>query len=768
VIRSSRRCATAATTLLTAALLPLTALPALASTEPVAAPLPAPSALSPDDSGAAYPHAVLKTVRLNWAAVSGATGYRVEVGRDSTWSDTPVLTQNVVSSELTLPTYLPHASYVWRVAAVKGSTLGHWSSESTLPQSDAEFTRGWHVAPGPVAPVGDQGTDVFPEFSWTPIATASGYQVEVSDAPFANPATATPDTTPAPGSQVQPNGNVDSCFTVRTRITFFTKHVAHGEGDVGPCYSSLLGGGNQLYWRVRGLDRFVGTAADSQTTPGSQNISTMPPNGKPDPKVGSDCPKDTGGGCAPGLPSEFSEWSASIPFKTTYTGPLGSIDTNAVVVTASLAGNPDAGCTVDNAASTQAEHATCVDVPTISWNSVANATRYRITIALDDAFSNVQRISDTYGNQWTPADAWPDSTPGTSYYYAVQACDDTVCGAVSSTPPSFRKVTPRPTVGARPAVTGEFTLSWQSYAALLTAKTGQVESQDAYAYRVQVASSDHPAYDVVVDDVVVDGTSYASPDKVYPDGSYVWRVQAIDSSGHRLPFSLSQSFTRDATGPRVVSVSPSSKVSVSQALHLVFSEPTTGLSSSSVTLSPATPTTLSVLDSTHATLVPTQPLVPGSTYTVTVASTVKDLAGNSALASGPAVTVSPAVDDGNAALRYSSGWSVLASSNAVGGKFHSSKPTPSYHPSATLAFRGTGVSLTACVGPANGLVDIYVDGVRKAHVSSYRSFSGCGVKVAALTGLTRSLHTVRVVGAGSHVGASKGNAIGLDALTVTP
>ncbi|MGB8649503.1 MAG: hypothetical protein WCD35_02455, partial [Mycobacteriales bacterium] len=128
--RSPRRGATIATTLLTAALLPLTALPALGSTEPVAAPLAAPGGLSPDDSNAPYPHAVRQTVRLDWAPVSGATGYRVQVGRDATWSDDPVLSVDVVSSELTLPVSLPNASYVWRVAAEQGSSLGHWSSET--------------------------------------------------------------------------------------------------------------------------------------------------------------------------------------------------------------------------------------------------------------------------------------------------------------------------------------------------------------------------------------------------------------------------------------------------------------------------------------------------------------------------------------------------------------------------------------------------------------------------------------------------------------
>jgi hypothetical protein len=248
----------------------------------------------------------------------------------------------------------------------------------------------------------------------------------------------------------------------------------------------------------------------------------------------------------------------------------------------------------------------------------------------------------------------------------------------------------------------------------------------------------------------------------------VWRVQPLDSLGNRLPYSLSQAFTRDATPPRIVSVTPSVKVAVKAPLKLVFSEPVTGLSSSTVTLSPAASTTLSVTSSTTATLVPTTGLRPGATYTVLVGSAVKDLSGNSALAVGPSLTVNPFVDDKSTAVGYAGTWHTLSSSNAVGGTYHGAVPTATSHPYATLSFTGTGISLTACVGPSNGYVDLYVDGAKKARVSTYRSFSGCGVKVAALTGFTRAVHTFKVVGVGAHVSASKGNGVGLDALNVTP
>lgn len=753
---SARRCAALATlATLTTALLPLTALPSLAATEPVAAPLAAPVSLSPDDSAAAYPHTALQTVRLNWAPVAGASGYRVQVGRDATWSNDPVLTQDVVTSEFTLPVALPYASYVWRVAALKGSLVGHWTSESSQPQADAEFTRGWRTAPVTLTPSGLVGGR--PEFAWTPVANASAYEVQVSSKEFAD------------GGQGQPVGPVDTCYTVRSRVTFFTEHVQHAEDNAGPCTSTLLGSGAPLHWRVRALDRFVDAATDGSTSPATAaGISDLPPSGAPDASIPANCPGDTGGGCDPTHPVAAGSWSPVVDLTSTGVAPVGTYDPTVLVPTASVASDPDNLCTLDTTPTAPAERATCVDFPTLRWTPAPGASRYRVTVALDDAFTNIQRIVDTAGLSWTPTDAWADSGASGSYFYAVQACDVSGCGDKSPTPASFRKVTPRPTLGTKPGSTGEFTLSWQSYAAALAAKTGQAPSLDAYAYHVQVASSDHPAFDVVVDDAIVDQASYTSAKKLYGDGSFVWRVQPLDPSAHKLPWSLSQAFTRDSTPPRLLSVSPSSRVAVNQRLTLAFSEPVTGLSSSSVTLSPAAPATLTVTGNSTATLTPTKPLLPGATYTVVVASTVKDLAGNSALAAGPVLTVNPLVDDASPALTYSSGWSVLSSSNAVGGRYHAAAPTATFHPSAALAFRGTGVALTACLAPANGYVDVLVDNVRKARVSTYRSFSGCGVRVATVTGLVRGLHTIKVVGLGSHVSASKGNAIGVDALTVTP
>lgn len=719
--------------------------PALATTDAVSGSglLPAPTGLSPNDG------TVRKTVTLDWTGVTGATSYAVEVGQDSTWSSAPVYKATATATELVLPVSLPHGTYVWRVAAVKAGVVGHWTSETV----DPEFTRGWTDAPTTLTPTGAVGAR--PEFSWTPVPFASAYEVQVTDQPFVQPT----------GVQELAPGNVDTCFTARTRVTFFTEHAENGESNPGVCVSTLLGSGAARYWRVRALDRFTGEGAEYSTDPAAHGVSDAAPAGEPDDTIASDCKGDTGGGCSPAAASEFGAWSEPVTFTATGAAPAGAYDPSTPVVVHALTTDPDGLCAVDTPSP---GITTCQDFPTLSWDAAPGAARYRVTVALDAAMSNVQRILDTSGLQWTPTDSWPDATSSKGYYVTVQACDAGQCGT-AGTPVSFRKSSPRSVItSAVPPVTGELTLTWQSYADALAAATGQDETQDAYAYHLEVARADHPYFDVVVDHQLLDQASY-TPQVAYGNGDFVWRVQAVDSAGHGLPWSAVQAFSRDATPPTVTGVVPSSAVGVLQPLRVTFSEPVTGVSASSLVLSPAATSTVTVTSTTTATITPTKPLLPGATYRVTVAGAIADLAGNLAVRqAGPAVRVSPKVDDSSKALGYAGTWRVLSASNALGGRYHGSVPTSSSPTSATVRVSGVGVAVYACLGPANGYLDVFVDGARKARVSTYRSYSGCGVKVAGVTGLSRGAHTVRLVGIGSRVSASRGNAVALDALVVAP
>jgi hypothetical protein len=737
---------------------------ALASTEPVTGTslLPAPTGLSPDDTGAPFPHQARKTVTLDWSPVSGATKYRVQVGRDSTWSDAPILTKDVVFSEWTLPQSLSYATYVWRVAAISGSTVGHWSSEQGLAHANASFTRGWRTAPTPTAVVSPYVG--LPTFRWSPVADADAYELQVATVDFALGVSTgpTPDTSPTGTTQSQaPAGLVGECFTPRTRVTPSGDEVAKS-GTAGECGFKLPNDGSTLYWRVRALDAFVSEETTGDTVPASSaGVASTTPK---DPNLAEPCGENPEAfSCEPSRPSIAGSWSATSSFASTLATPTTT--TSATVPTLSLGSDPDGLCdVVTDGTPTEAEHAVCTDVPTIRWPAITGATQYRVTVALDDALTNIQHVVYTTALQWTPPGSWPDASATTSYYYVVQACDAS-CGPVTTTPPSFSKVTPRLTLGANPGVTGEFRLSWNSYSAALAAASGQAATQDAYAYHLQVARSDHPSFDQLVDDEVVDETFF-SPLKSYGDGQFVWRVQPLDSNGNKLPFSFSKKFSRDATAPKVIKVSPSSSVAVTQPLTVTFSESVLGVSASSLGLSPAVAHTVTFVTSTTWKITPTAPMVPGATYRVVLTSAIHDQAGNAAGGFGPSLTVSKSVADNSKAFGYAGSWSTRSASNAVGGSYHSALPTSTSHPYATTKFFGAGLYVYSCLGPANGYLDVYVDNVKKARVSLYRAYSGCGIRVATLSGLARSTHTLKLVGVGAHQSASKGNGVAVDHVTV--
>ncbi|CAA9335960.1 MAG: hypothetical protein AVDCRST_MAG16-1522, partial [uncultured Frankineae bacterium] len=84
--------------------------------------------------------------------------------------------------------------------------------------------------------------------------------------------------------------------------------------------------------------------------------------------------------------------------------------------------------------------------------------------------------------------------------------------------------------------------------------------------------------------------------------------------------------------------------------------------------------------------------------------------------------------------------------------------------SAGVVLHGRAAEVRACVGPANGLLDVYADGRRVARVDTYRSYSGCGVVVARPTFATTGTHRVQVNGIGAKSVRSRGTAVGVDAI----
>ena len=802
-----------------------------------ATPLAAPVVIGPVDSSVQ-----LKSVTLAWQPVQGAKSYKIEVGTDEDWADSPTLTTTSVIPQLTLPGWLPHAAYVWRVAASDGSNQGRWSSATPL----GTFARGWRTSPAGLSVTTD--AHGIPTFRWTPIAAAAAYEVQFSS-------TATFDD--AGPTQTQASPVVQSCLTHRTLITPFLEQASHRSVTAGPCAVTLLRNGSPAFWRVRGLDLLDAGAGDVDTTPAAgEGISHLPPTTAANTADLTECPgtlvasptaaapvtptptpTPTPTGTAAATPAacasasaspsagassaapaavsgcggssgsaEKSAWSGSSTYTPAFLGTVaGDYRTLPPVQTLPLTSDPANGCTGTAAI-------TCTDFPTIHWNASvdpvtgASATRYRIYVALDDSYSNIQRVVETSALEWTPADSWRDSTALQSYYYVVQPCTDQGCGAVTNAPPSFSKRSPAVVPVGQQLVNGASVLTWHDYAdtlsALVSARAGgasQINPSEAAAYHVQVATADDPDFGSsgMVDDVTVDGApcspsvgsapgggtavqacaapatsyaarsgndvlSYASAAKAYGDGSFLWRVQAVDASGHKLPWSPVGAFVRDTTPPRAAAA-PLVNLRVRPLVRVTFSEPVTGVSSASLGLS-GVASKVVVLDDTHATVAPMSPLTPGQSYQLLLQPTIRDLSGNSAVSAGPNMSVDPFADDRSAALHYRGTWQTMTSTNALGGTFHSAAGPAVV---STTAY-GTGVLLTGCVGPHNGLLRILVDGTLKSSLDTFRSFSGCGIRLARVAGLAKGPHAISIQVTGTKRTASKGTAVSVDAVTALP
>ena len=771
--------------------------PAVTGTGAAAAPLQAPPVVGPSAAAAA-----LEEVVLDWTPVAGATSYVVQVGTDEEWSDTPTVELTTVASRATLPTWLPHASYVWRVAAVGAQGQGRWSAAGT-------FTRGWNAAPQLLAPAGGGRVDPavgVPTFRWTPVPTASEYQLQLSTSPYFDAPFRT-------GAGV----GTESCFTTRTTVTPFNGQAGRND-SAGACSFTLLGATSApLHWRVRALDQLVDEAVPADTTPevdegltslppapyGELDTSACPqraepvgdgapvggttpspsptasPSGAPSASPAASAAPSTSaspsaspgpggrsGTCEPAHEVEKGAWSASSTFTLAWT----IAPTAPYYADLPTPARPAASADV-------CKDGSCRDFPTVSWPAVPGAQWYRVSVALDAEYTNLQAISETPGLSWTPTTAWRDSTAGTAYHVVVQACTvrPTVDGRRPgcdgpSAPLVFRKSSPRlvPTSPAQGAAVagGEVVLAWSGLSTALAAATGAPATSEAYAYRVQVSRPGNPDFLAagLVEEAVVDATHHVSSTLRYPDGEYLWRVQPIDASGHRLPWSAVQRFTRDGTAP-TFSVASANRLAPRAAVTVRFSEPVLGADARSVTLSGAPARLALAADGRTATLTPLRPLVPGAGHVVRVGAPARDRAGNPVTAAGVSTVVDPVVDDRSPALALTGPWQRLSATNAVGGTWSRSVPSPAGRTAATVVLQGRGAEVKGCVGPSSGMVEVWGDGRRLSRVDTYRAYSGCGVVLARATFTSAGVHRLELRGTGTKSPRSRGTAVAVDAVT---
>ena len=204
--------------------------------------------------------------------------------------------------------------------------------------------------------------------------------------------------------------------------------------------------------------------------------------------------------------------------------------------------------------------ATCKDLrqtPVLHWDAIPDAAWYHLVISRDNQLTNRVLELDVYNTMWMNTSTLPDSTAGTAYYWEVVPCTLAGCGGLAEPTHAFNKLSSPVVLNEVTAAANDVTLSWQDYlAGLATAKTDQTAlatpaRTEAETYRVQTSTS--PQFTSLLDNLVVDQTTFTSFSTTYPEGPIYWRVQALDGSGNALAWSETGSFTKSSPGPNQVS-----------------------------------------------------------------------------------------------------------------------------------------------------------------------------------------------------------------------
>ncbi|PVG82734.1 hypothetical protein DDE18_10235 [Nocardioides gansuensis] len=219
--------------------------------------------------------------------------------------------------------------------------------------------------------------------------------------------------------------------------------------------------------------------------------------------------------------------------------------------------------------------------PVLRWTPDVRASFYMVYVSEDASFTNLiepsSAIPATANTYYAPTldnqdHTYADNQAGQAYYWHIRPCRTIGnCGpdpvsTIGNAQHSFVKQSPAVggdafagSIGltsSSPAGT-EITFSWDNYfdtnRAALWARTGEERPQAAKQYRIQV-DDDLSFAAPLVDERVVDQTTYTAFDRLYPEGTFHWRVQAIDSDDNGLTWSTVKTFTKQS--PQVSLTSP--------------------------------------------------------------------------------------------------------------------------------------------------------------------------------------------------------------------
>ena len=479
------------------------------------------------------------TPRFTWTSVRGAANYWLQVSNDEDFNDWNLMVndQTLTKSSFTVPTALSYDVYYWRAAAKDAN--GNWSDWSSI----YAFTLTIQTSPKN----GDYSVQNPPTFKWKTVAGATHYQFQLEDVPG-----------PLVFLQTVPL-EIESAFEAiiidddTLTTTKFTPAGALAEG--------------RYNWRVRAEVGGVWTewmpawTLTVTAAPPSAPVLTTPANTlvtADDTQIfGWDAVLDAGG--------PFF-YQIQIDNNANFNSPEQDYKTDAGVTTYDADSLADGkyfwrvralnsvgvagkwskrwSLTVDTTGPAAPNlvapenYVATGNQPELSWTKVKGAATYHLRISENPNLNpEVLDVPGITGTIHTPAAPLPDDT----YYWAVRSVDalgnegpwsDTWTFAANSAlnPPDTPLLT-SPTDGTV-ITTQHADLEWG-------VTTGAAQ------YQVQV--DDKVDFKTPVEDEFDPNEAYQTHN--LDDGTYYWRVRAINADNVAGNWTSPWSFTVDTTGP---------------------------------------------------------------------------------------------------------------------------------------------------------------------------------------------------------------------------
>jgi hypothetical protein len=506
-----------------------------------------PSGLTPNTAASPvrYPE---QAVILTWGEVPKAVGYTVEI------SDNPGFSKTVWSADVTQPIavpeiLLPDGAYWWRVRAVDAAgTQGVWSDVARVAKTWPNQISGMKMTATPTGGAAS-ATQLNPYLFWNPVPGAKSYDVQVSPGdqfnnvvftginvpePFATPGGvgALPDDTYNWRVRAHdPNDNLGP-WTVATPA--FTKEWVR-TNQLTPADGSATG--NLLFrWEpVDGAQQYEIQVTDEQnnyvgvhlklnaTTSTNAYVPSIQEQQTTSMSYG-----DHWWRVRPIINGVYGKWSAAPDPKFTWQANVGAGSTASL----SSTGDTDSGL-----------------MPILSWTPVTGANIYRIDIATDPGFTHILESEITRSTSWVSRVPLPDNQVSSGYWWRVVWGTGTLVEDPHWVPSedlvdtaTFRKQT-RVTLGspANGGVLGESPLlSWNAVPGI--AKYNVELSPDGLFQPGNTRKATIFGLGAVPGSMV-------SEDKRLPDGTWSWRVRAVDGGDNGQTWSPVGQFTLASTRP---------------------------------------------------------------------------------------------------------------------------------------------------------------------------------------------------------------------------